>query len=55
MFTIHYILDIISYICTRNVQCWARITKTIIILKIVDYEKGIFTISDFDNRYELRP
>lgn len=28
MFTIHHVLVFISYLCTRNAQCWARITKS---------------------------
>ena len=27
MFTIHHVLVFISYLCARNAQCWARITK----------------------------
>ena len=28
MFTIHHVLVFISYLCARNAQCWARITKS---------------------------
>ena len=28
MFTIHHVLGFISYLCARNAQCWARITKS---------------------------
>lgn len=28
MFTIHHVLVFISYLCARNVQCWAIITKS---------------------------
>ena len=28
MFTIHHVLGFISYLCARNVQCWAIITKS---------------------------
>lgn len=28
MFTNHHILVFFDYICTRNAQCWARITKS---------------------------
>jgi len=28
MFTIHHVLVYISYLCARNVQCWAIITKS---------------------------
>ena len=28
MFTIHHVLVFISYLCVRNAQCWARITKS---------------------------
>ena len=28
MFTIHHVLGFISYLCARNVQCWAGITKS---------------------------
>lgn len=29
MFTIHHVLGFISYLCARNAQCWARITKNV--------------------------
>ena len=28
MFTIHHVLGFISYLCARNAQCWAGITKS---------------------------
>ena len=45
MFTNYRILDIFDYICVRNAQCWARITKSDMEiqhynrLKIVQVEK----------------